>query len=81
MQPAQWPGPGRTAGAAREVRRLHYYRVNDIGLIVKLREREGQEVDSGSRLSIIDCWLSISISLMLYIKFGCHHHHHHPEVS
>ena len=30
----------------------------------------------------IDCRLSISISLMLYIKFGwpTFHHHHHPPV-
>ena len=27
--------------------------------IVKLREREGQRVDSGSRLSIVNCRLSI----------------------
>ena len=46
-----------------------------IGFIVKLREREGQRVDSGSRLSncqIVDCRLSISISLKLYTKVGCH---------
>ena len=43
-------------------------------VVVKLREREGKRVDSGSRLSIvdIDCQLSISISLKLYIKVGCH---------
>ena len=40
--------------------------------IVKLREREGQRVDLGNQLSIVDCRLSISISLKLYIKFGCH---------
>ena len=42
--------------------------------VVKLREREGLRVDSGCPLSIIDidCQLSISISLKLYTKFGCH---------
>ena len=49
-------------------------KIAKIDNIVKLREREGQRVDSGSPLSIIniDCRLSISISLKLYIKFGCH---------
>ena len=51
---------------------LHRIMMNNDN-IVKLREREGQRVDSGSRLSIIDidCRLSILISLKLYTKFGC----------
>ena len=41
--------------------------------IVKLREREGQRVDSGR--SFIDCrwWMVDILSLMLYTKFGCNH--------
>ena len=41
-------------------------------LIVKLREREGQRV---TQRSFIDggWWMVDILSLMLYIKFGCHH--------
>ena len=43
--------------------------------IVKLREREGQRVDSGRSLKghlKMVWWMVDILSLMLYIKFGCH---------
>ena len=50
-------------------------------IFVKLREREGQRVRKVTQRSFIDYrwWMVDILSLMLYIKFGCHHHL--PEVS
>ena len=47
-------------------------------IVVKLREREGQGlIQEGQskvifRLKIVNCRLSMVISLKLYTKFGCH---------
>ena len=51
------------------------HREQKVGFIfVKLREREGQRVDLGRSLKG-HLWMVDILSLMLYIKFGCHHHH------
>ena len=62
---------------------FHYINI----YIVKLREREGQRVDLGRSLKgqryFIDggWWMVDILSLMLYIKFGCHPPTHPPQVS
>ena len=45
-------------------------------VFVKLRERERHRVDQGKKKKKMDggWWMVDILSLMLYIKFGCHHH-------
>ena len=61
-------GPKNYASAVQDL----VGHIKELPLIVKLRERGRLRKSLNGHLQIIDCQLSISISLMLYTKFGCH---------